>query len=612
MHMFIFFLLAALLAVSSAADISATNELMEYETVEDLMSSPNAELALAARERRVHDEWLQMKDGRRLWTRVVLPRGASFDDPTANVTAVIDRSPYGYWSLEVIASVYLGQGFAAVGQDMRGTKRSGGSFTIWHSDADDGEVTLDWLAEQPWSSGSVLSFGASADGLASYTLLDTAPEPLDAQFIIWSSSQGYPIIFPGGAYRQSLADTWMQDTVRPYDADNCIAELKTNEAPNPEWWEPLNMTVANDDYEVVRWPSLHWAGWFDIFLVGQLIAFDGYKNHAAPGNDNDVKIFIDPLGHCQAAADEFPRHTIAGRSALPLLMSFELYKSTQTGKPFGNATDDFMKYRDDIKDVTFYVLGANEDTAAGNYWTTLDSFPDFTPTKFMLDAGGKLNKSEEPAAETEPVSYAHDPADPVPSIGGSNLFLPCGPLDQAPNKDREDMLWFETEPLEENFVITGPMMANLKVGSDAVDTDFMVKIMDKYETGEYKLLQEGAVRMRNNIFEDMEADRTYEMQLDMWNTSYVFSPGHSIAVSVASSNYPRFSNNFNNGKTLIDETLEEDAEVATNTIMPGSYVELPVVSLRDLPRTRVIEEINELYEEHAMMGVMLAESLAKK
>jgi predicted acyl esterase len=256
----------------------------------------------------------------------------------------------------------------------------------------------------------------------------------------------------------------------------------------------------------------------------------------------------------------------------------------------------------------------------------------------MLDAGGKLNKSEEPAAETEPVSYAHDPADPVPSIGGSNLFLPCGPLDQAPNKDREDMLWFETEPLEENFVITGPMMANLKVGSDAVDTDFMVKIMDKcvrqsprrsfaccsfstdpppppvrrYETGEYKLLQEGAVRMRNNIFEDMEADRTYEMQLDMWNTSYVFSPGHSIAVSVASSNYPRFSNNFNNGKTLIDETLEEDAEVATNTIMPGSYVELPVVSLRDLPRTRVIEEINELYEEHAMMGVMLAESLAKK
>jgi hypothetical protein len=136
----------------------------------------------------------------------------------------------------------------------------------------------------------------------------------------------------------------MQDTVRPYDADNCIAELKTNEAPNPEWWEPLNMTVANDDYEVVRWPSLHWAGWFDIFLVGQLIAFDGYKNHAAPGNDNDVKIFIDPLGHCQAAADEFPRHTIAGRSALPLLMSFELYKSTQTGKPFGNATDDFMKY----------------------------------------------------------------------------------------------------------------------------------------------------------------------------------------------------------------------------------------------------------------------------
>jgi len=164
--------------------------------VDDLLLSPIPELALAARERRVQDTYIEMTDGRHLWTRIVLPRNTSFNDATANVTSVVDRSPYGYWSLEMITAVYLNQGFAAIGQDMRGTKRSGGSFTIWHDDATDGETTLDWVAAQPWSSGSVMSFGASADGLASYTLLDTAPKSLDSQFIIWSSSQGYPIIFP--------------------------------------------------------------------------------------------------------------------------------------------------------------------------------------------------------------------------------------------------------------------------------------------------------------------------------------------------------------------------------------------------------------------------------
>ena len=314
-------------------------------------------------------------DGTKLWTRIILPHGKSFDDPNANVTCVMDRSPYGYWGIEALADLYLPKGLCSVGQDMRGTKRSGGRFSIWHSDADDGARTVEYISEQQWSSKSVLSFGASADGLASYTLLDTAPEELDSQFIIWSSSQGYPIIFPGGAYRHSLADNWMADTVRDWESKRCIDEVRENEKPG-DWWEPLNMTVANDDYKVIRWPSLHWAGWYDIFLVGQLVAYDGYKYHADPQNLNDVKIFIDPLGHCQDAASEFPTNTVLGRSALPLLMSYELYMSTVTGQPFGNATKEFLPYRHDIKDVTFYVLGALEDGAAGNYWTTLDEFPE--------------------------------------------------------------------------------------------------------------------------------------------------------------------------------------------------------------------------------------------
>ena len=68
---------------SEASGIQSYEDPLDYE---DLMNSPSSELRLAARERRVKDVYIKMEDKRHLWTRIVLPRGASFDDPNANVT----------------------------------------------------------------------------------------------------------------------------------------------------------------------------------------------------------------------------------------------------------------------------------------------------------------------------------------------------------------------------------------------------------------------------------------------------------------------------------------------------------------------------------------------
>lgn len=35
------------------------------------------------------------------------------------------------------------------------------------------------------------------------------------------------------------------------------------------------------------------------------------------------------------------------------------------------------------------------------------------------------------------------------------------------------------------------------------------------------------------------SDEVYEVTMSLWNTSYVIATGHSLRVSVASSNYPR-------------------------------------------------------------------------
>src|SRR5436189_5907579 len=49
----------------------------------------------------------------------------------------------------------LEAGYAVVVQDCRGTNRSEGDFVPHMADRTDGEDTLAWIAEQPWSDGTV-------------------------------------------------------------------------------------------------------------------------------------------------------------------------------------------------------------------------------------------------------------------------------------------------------------------------------------------------------------------------------------------------------------------------------------------------------------------------
>jgi putative CocE/NonD family hydrolase len=81
------------------------------------------------------------------------------------------------------------------------------------------------------------------------------------------------------------------------------------------------------------------------------------------------------------------------------------------------------------------------------------------------------------------VSYVYDPRDPVKTVGGNNLMLDHGPMDQRAIGSRKDVLKFETEPLKQAVEVVGPLSAELMVSTDAADTDFMVKLVDVYPNG---------------------------------------------------------------------------------------------------------------------------------
>jgi len=79
---------------------------------------------------------MRTQDGTYLHTLIYFPRDYE-DGQALKLPTVMDRSPYGYGDMEWITELFMPFGYVAVGQDMRGTEKSEGNFSMWHSDASD-------------------------------------------------------------------------------------------------------------------------------------------------------------------------------------------------------------------------------------------------------------------------------------------------------------------------------------------------------------------------------------------------------------------------------------------------------------------------------------------
>ena len=569
-----------------------------------------------ARDPRKLEEMIPMRDGVKLHTWIVLPSERKADDGET-YTTIVDRSPYGYQNMEWIPDLFVPFGYVAIGQDMRGTEKSEGNFTLWQSDADDSRDLGDWIVKQPWSNGKIMTLGASADGIGSIQTPKTNPEWLTAQYIIWAAPKMYDILFPYGTYKQKTAEDWLLGVTMPnpdvvYDNIETVHE---NEAHTDYW---AGVEVSDEQYALVDFPSAHWGGWYDLFQLGTMQVFDGYNTKSAENVRYTSKITMDACGHCLEAGPYFNQNAVLGRTALVLAQMLEVYGMRPVK-------------RTQIRNVTFYVMSSNDSAGndAGNYWTSLETFPTPKMTDYFLNSDGSLTTTQTGASAT---SYTYDPSDPVPTMGGNNLpdsiggSIPCGPMDQAEVDQRADVLKFQTPLLEDELALTGPLLATLYVSSDAIDTDFTVKISDVYPTGEVRILQDNAVRMRwrENTLTPvyMTKGEVYKVEMNLWNTSYVVAPGHALRVSVSSSNFPRFSVNPNNGIVIADTAYPGANITAINTLQQSaqypSKVTLPVIAHKSLqmPEVHVLKEAELAYphltEEYVRKHVATIDGIAKR
>ena len=601
----------------------------------------------------LHDIMIPMRDGARLATDVYLPAkdGALLPGP---FPVVLERTPYLKTRNQTNTpdgAFWASRGYVFVTQDCRGRHKSDGVFISYPVEGDDGVDTMAWIMKQPWCNGKVAVTGSSYYASTAQAILCRNPPGLAAAVIrVGAGDYHEDGAWSGGAFQMThninyslgLAALGKEAQADPAVKQAFEKALETAEAfklmqrsplapgqsvmalapTYDDWCQEWQQHELYDDYwkqDGYRFdyraapdvPILLIGTWYDEFLGGMLDAYTGY----AEGKTAPVQMAMGGGFHSSV----YTMSTLAGDvdfgPGLPMdvpgmiLRWFDQHvRGIETGLPQGR---QFHAFR---------LEGAKgEKTKAGNLqaagsWQTFASWPpaDAAPTPFYLARGHALTATP-PAAAT--FSYDHDPANPVPTIGGnvsSGLqIVRAGPADQRgdqtllqcndthPLAERPDVLSFATPMLTKDTEITGAITVTLYVSSSAVDTDFTAKLVDHYPPsadypdGYAMNIVDGIVRARLRHFsqkgpgyrrlyaqsdEKLTPGKIVEVVIDLWSTSVLFKAGHRIRLDIASSNFPRFDVNPNTGEKFAERRLPP--VVARNTIHVGpdypSHVVLPL------------------------------------
>ena len=590
----------------------------------------------------LHDIMVAMRDGARLATDVYLPAqdGALLPGP---FPVVLERTPYLKTRNQTNTpdgAFWASRGYVFVTQDCRGRHKSDGVFISYPVEGDDGVDTMAWIMNQPWCNGKVAVTGSSYYASTAQAILCRNPPGLAAAVIrVGAGDYHEDGAWSGGAfqlthnvnYALGLATSGKEAQAHPAVQKAFEKALETNEAfrlmqrsplaagqsvmalapTYDDWYQAWQNHELYDGYwkqdgyrfdyrNAPNVPILLIGTWYDEFLGGMLDAYTGY----AEGKTAPVQMVMGGGFHSSV----YTMSTVAGDvdfgPSLPMdvpgmiLQWFDQHvKGDDRGLPAGHLFHAFRIESD-----------KGEKTKVGNLqaagsWHTFPQWPpaDAAAQRFHLSPDYALT-TQVPAMGA--LGYDHDPASPVPTIGGnvsSGLqIVRAGPADQRgdltllqcnnthPLAERPDVLSFATSPLEKDTEISGPIEVTLYVSSSAVDTDFTAKLVDHYPPspdypdGYAMNIADGIVRARlrhftqqgpgyRRIYAQSEQPLTQgeivEVTIDLWSTSVLFKAGHRIRLDIASSNFPRFDTNPNTGEKFAERRLPP--VVARNTIHMG-------------------------------------------
>ncbi|MET0519430.1 MAG: CocE/NonD family hydrolase [Burkholderiaceae bacterium] len=248
-----------------------------------------------------------------------------------------------------------------------------------------------------------------------------------------------------------------------------------------------------------------------------------------------------------------------------------------------------------------------------NVWRQYASWPPAQARRrtLYLQPGGKLGWQPPGAAPGEAFDqYLSDPNKPVPFVAYAALGMPQEYMvsDQRFAATRPDVLVYQSELLEQDLTVAGPVSPRLFVSTSGTDADWVVKLIDVYPAD----LGEDAVRDRSapqdvgvpqsalggfqqlvrgdplrgrfrHGFDKPEAmvpGQVEEIRFDLPDVNHTFRRGHRLMVQLQSSWFPLIDRN-PQSFVRIRDAKPEDFRMATQKVFRSaaqpSGLELSVI-----------------------------------
>lgn len=501
-------------------------------------------------------EMIAMPDGTRLATDLYLPGGAG------PWPVLLMRTPYGRSADgDEMGRNLVAAGIALISQDVRGRGDSEGTYGGFFDDKADGQAMSTWILAQPWSDGRIATFGGSALGIAQYMLAPGAPDGVICQWIEVGTPDVYQAVYQHGAYRSELVDGWLNGIEEMH-----LQTLWRAHPLNSAYWDAARIT----DFSQVNARAVHIGGWYDIFARSTVNGFLGYQNQGGAGAAGRQHLIMGPWTH----AVNIPQ---IGQVNIPAAVMadyddwfIQWIDACLLDGAFASTTLDDL---DALPAVTYFTLGAvDEPGAPGNTWHTADTWPPAggVDLPVYLHPNNYLDV-EPPAANGGSDTYAYDPADPTPTIGGANLTIEAGMFDQREIERRTDVVIFSSGPLSDPVEVTGDLRAELWISANVPDTDIVVRLTDVYPDGRSMLVLDSVMRAKYNASPDFSSEKLLEpgvpvlLSFDLGPTSIIFNAGHRIRITISSANAPRFLPNPNTGAAFLADG--DTGQVAQITIL---------------------------------------------
>jgi uncharacterized protein len=467
-----------------------------------------------------YEHQIPMRDGKKLFTAVYVPKDAS---PSKLYPILLNRTPYGvapygtdnYKTAVGPSELAAREGFIFAYQDVRGCYMSEGEFVDVRpylpekaspaevDESSDAYDTIDWLLKKVKNhNGRVGIWGISYPGF--YAAMAT----IDAHPALVAASPQAPIAdwFQGddfhhnGAFFLPHAFNFFANfgRPRPQPVKEAGSRFDPGTADGYRFFQDLG-PLANGDRKYFKGAVAFWSealahetydafwkarnirphlqrikpavltvgGWFDAEdLFGALEVYKTIER-TSPGASN--RLVMGPWFHggwARGAGDRLGNvfFDAATSAFFQAELEIKFFKDLlKEGKDPG------------LAEATVFETGRNQ-------WRTLDAWPPkgTRPLTFYLADGGRL-KNAAPVDEGFD-EYVSDPRKPVPFIEDVNIGMTREYMtaDQRFAARRPDVLAYETEPLDAELTIAGPIRASLFVSTSGTDSDFVVKLVDVY------------------------------------------------------------------------------------------------------------------------------------